>query len=189
MTKAYFASLAMLVGCATEMPVDDDGFRRGSKADDASGWSHAVLGSAEGIGISIDYVSHFYESHDYKPTHVDSADPVYANVWADQFTGDEAVRVVFMNYERCEKSYVPYTYSLDLTWYGDHFSGDLSHDAAIERSYLKFPAGTHRIDTRWSGYGGNHPFCQEVAVVVDDKWLVDPLSSGNNFKIDMFAQR
>ncbi len=188
--KSYLALAVVLVGCATESAdTTDDGFRGGLKADDPSGWSHVLLKSAEGTGVSIDYVSHYIESHDYKPTNVDYADPVYANVWGDNLTGDEAVRVVFMNYEFCDRRVVPYTYTLDLHWFGDHFSGNLSHDATIERSYLKFPSGSQRINTRFSGYGGNHPWCQDIAVVVDGVWQTDPLAHGNNFQFDMYAAR
>lgn len=180
----------VVAGCASDPSDGDDGFRGGAKADDPSGWSHAVLASDDGTGLSLDYVSHFYyDSVSYKPTHVDRADPLYANVWGDALTGNEAVRVVFMNYERCEKSVVPYTYTLDLVWWGDHFSGNISHDAAITRSYYSWPAGSQKIDTRWSGYGGNHPFCQEVAVVIDDVWLVDPITRGHNFSVDLYQAR
>jgi hypothetical protein len=189
MKLAYLAPV-LLVGCATEMTEVDDGFRAGSKADDPSGWSHVVLGSDTGIGISVDYVSHFVpDNTSYKPTHVDYADPVYANVWGDQLTGEEEVRVVLMNYERCEKRAVPFTYTVDLAWQGDHFSANVSRDAQIDRSYLHWQPGTVQLTTRWSGYGGNHPFCQEIAVVVDGTWLVDPISRGNNFSFDLYAAR
>jgi len=181
--------LVCLVGCATEPTASDDGFRAGSKADDPSGWSHVVLRSADQVGISIDYVSNLQESHDYKPTNVDFADPLYANVWGAQLTGDEAVRVIVMNYERCERQVIPYAYALDLQWYGDHFSGDIAHDASIERSYLKFAPGSQRFETRYSGYAGNHPWCQDIAVVIDGVWQVDPVSNGHNFQFDMFAAR
>ena len=188
--KSLTTLLVILVGCTADPgAAPDDGFYAG-KADDPSGWSHAGVKSADGINVSIDYVSHYRpDTTSYKPTHVDVADPVYANVWAANLTGDEHVRVVFMNYERCERSVVPYTYTIDLEWYGDHFSANVGKDAAITRSYLSWQPGTMPITTRWSGYGGNHPFCQEVAVVIDDKWLVDPVSNGNNFKIDMYAAR
>jgi hypothetical protein len=189
---ASLVAVVAVVGCATDpaSPEVDDGFRLDTKVDDGSGWSHAGVASGAGIGLSIDYVAHYQpDTTSYKPTHVDFADPVYANLWADGLTGDEQVTVVLMNYERCEKQVVPYTYSLDLTWYGDHFSGNLSHDAKITRSYLSWSPGTQRIDTRWSGYGGNHVFCQEVAFVVDGVWQVDPISNRNNFAIDMYAAR
>jgi hypothetical protein len=177
----------MLVGCATES-AEDDGFLGGNKADDSSGWSHVVLRSDNGIGISVDYVSHFIEDRvNYKPTHVDKADPVYANVWGDALTGDERVRVVFMNYEMCWKTSVPFTYTIDLVWQGDHFSANVSRDAKLTRSYLE--PWSREVTTRWSGYGGNHPWCQEIAVVVDDTWLVDPVTRGHNFGFDMFAAR
>src|SRR5262245_40691261 len=95
MNFAYFAFTLFSVGCAADAAVDDDGFRAGAKADDPYGWSHVVLHSDDGIGVSVDYVSHYRESHEYKPTNVDWADPVYANVWSDKLTGNESVRVVF----------------------------------------------------------------------------------------------
>lgn len=168
----------------------DDGFRGGDKSDDPWGWSHIVRASADGIGVSVDYVSNFHEDREsYKPTNVDEASPLYANVWGDQLTGDEAVRVVLMNYERCDKGFIPYVYTLDLAWEGDHFSGNVGRDAAVERSYLKWEPGTVQFTTRWSGYGGNRPWCQEIAVVIDDNWLVDPSSQGHNFGFDMYAER
>jgi hypothetical protein len=187
--KLAYLPLVLLVGCATEMTADD-GFRGGAKADDPFGWSHIVLQSDDGIGISVDYVSHYIEDHtSYKPTNVDKADPVYANVWSDSFTGHENVRVVFMNYETCWKTSVPYAYTIDLAWHEDHYSANISQDAPIERSYLHWSPGTQPITTRWSGYGGNHPWCQEVSVVVDGTWLVDPISHRNNFSFDMYAGR
>ncbi len=83
----------------------DDGFRGGSKADDPSGWSHVVHKSADDVGISIDYVSHYIEDHEYKPINTDEADPVYANVWGQGLSEANAVRVVFMNYPDCWKDF------------------------------------------------------------------------------------
>ena len=187
-------SLALLVtACATDPAATDDGFRGGSKADDPYGWSHVVLSSASQVGISVDYVSNFHaDTTSYKPTNVDSASPLYANVWGDQLTGDESVRVVLMNYEplgfdSCDKRQIPYTWAMDLTWQGDHFSANLGEDAEVTRSYLHWDPGTVPFTTRWSGYGGNRPFCQEIAVVVDGEWQVDPVSNGHNFSFDMYA--
>lgn len=189
MKLAYLAPL-LLVGCATEPTSEDDGFRAGNKADDPYGWSHVVLESEAGIGMSIDYVSNYSpDTTSYKPTHVDRASPLYANVWGAELTGDEDVRVVLMNYERCQKSVIPYTYTVDLTWQGDHFTANVGKDAEITRSYYRWAPGTVSFDTRWSGYGGEHVFCQELAVVVDGEWQVDPASRGHNFSFDMFAAR
>jgi hypothetical protein len=186
--KISSIAFILLVGCGTE-PAADDGFRAGSKADDPSGWSHVVLGSSDGLGISVDYVNQFLKDSSFEPRHLDLADPVYANLWGDGLTGDEEVRVVLMNYELCDKQVAPYTFAVDLGWQGDHFSANLGRDAAISRSDLEWSPGSIAFDLRWSGYGGDFSFCQELAVVVDGRWLVDPVSDSNNFTFDMYAAR
>ncbi len=166
-----------------------DGFHAGSKADDPYGWSHVVLEASAGIGVGVDYVSKYHQDTvSYKPTNVDWAAPLYVNIWGSALTGNESVRVVLMNFEACQ-TVAPYTYIIDLGWYDDHFSGNVLEDAEIERGPVQYEPGTVQFTTRWSGYGGDRPFCQELAFVVDGTWFGDPAKGGNNFTFDMHAAK
>jgi hypothetical protein len=175
--------LFLAAGCGDQGPVEEQAGSPGGKADDA--WHHVVLESTDHTRINIDFVRNFLpDTTSYKPTDVFTADPAYVNVRSDNLTGTGQVRVVLNNYERCELEVIPYSYALDLTWQGDHFSGNLN-DATMNRSYLKFPSA-ETLKIRMQGYGGIFSYCQDIAVVIDGNWLTDPISQIHNFSFNLF---
>jgi len=176
-----------LVACATGPDAADDGFRHGSKADDPWGWSHVVLESGQGNGFSVDYISTYErDSRSYKPTNVDHASPLYVNVWGEELTGAESVRVVVSNRESCSQTILPDVYTVDLTWYEDHFSADLLHEGTVDRPFQRYD---DRFITRKSGYAGDDQWCQSAAVVIDGTWQTDPIGGKNEFNFDLYADR
>lgn len=89
------------------------------------------------------------------------ADPLWVNVKNPAFSGGEKVRVVLINSTVLTQS----TQTLDL----EH-AGQGRFTARAGRVWI--------MQTEAS-------FNQEIAVVVDGKWLTDPVSGSNNFKFRM----
>ncbi|MGZ3775609.1 MAG: hypothetical protein ACXVCY_17015 [Pseudobdellovibrionaceae bacterium] len=137
----------------------------------AEPWSHVpAFQSAEGNTIHIDYIVNYYESHDYKPYNLYFATPLYVNVSGPSLTGNEKIRVVLSNYDGY--SAVPITYTLDLSWQGTHFSGEISN-SHVNQSYIDYGTYTNAqrpIYTKSTGYGGTHIYSQVIAVVIDGHW-------------------
>lgn len=89
------------------------------------------------------------------------ADPIWVNVSNPAFCGGERARVVLINSSLAGQS----TQTLDL-----EYAGQGRFTARAGRVWIIQPEAN---------------FSQEIAVVVDGKWLTDPVSGSNNFKFRM----
>lgn len=160
----------------------------------ANHWSHISLLSEDGVKVSVDYIANYHHDSSYKPTHTYTADEVHINVSSEEIGPEVRVTAVLINYESGhsyfgESHSLPWTYELiDLNWQETgHFSGKLT-DANVSRSYMNYDY-YHPIVIKTFGYGGTQYFHQEVAIVMNGQWLVDPISQSHNFKINLFDQR
>lgn len=129
------------------------------------GWRHVKFTAADGTGITVDY-----SVQDLTGSVI--AAPVWINVSGGNFNNVGNVRVVLMNYYFFPNGPVKLhdTQQLDLKYSGGpRFTGQFQKVLMSEGTYM---------------YGGNI-FRQELAVVVDGKWLRDPVSNTNNFKFQL----
>lgn len=93
-----------------------------------------------------------------------------------RFSGNERITLVLLNYSNCVDgpSYAPETkeseQSISLTSSQREFVGRFSQD----------------LPTSYSGRAScRKTYRQEIAVVVDDTWLTDPINGTHNFHIDL----
>ncbi len=148
--------------CATYIirPIKDPFSFNKSEAN----WKHINLQAADGTRISIDY----------SPLSLGSeiiAAPLWVTVSRPGLTGAEKVRAVIMNYYDSSNISANTLYEkqeLDLKYNGTAFQLEGSR-VELSQSHI--------------GYGYN--FRQEIAVVVDGKWLSDPVNGSHNFKFKM----
>lgn len=152
----------------------------------ADSWSHINLRSADQTSINVDYVPHFLSDTSHKPTNIYTADPIHINVMGSRLTGAQHVRVIVSNYEVTPENqwYLEAMYTLDLTWCGHHYTGEL-REAKLSRSHI--PIDYKPMTIRRQGYGGITSFTQDLSVVVDGVWLQDPISQSHNFKFNLFS--
>jgi hypothetical protein len=148
------------------------------------GWSHITLHNS-GTNINIDYVIQKTGGGTYKPDYFYFSSPLYINVSGSQLTGQEKVRVVLNNHPATYGS-APVTYTLDLIWHGDHFSGELDN-AEVNQGHLKIGKGKfHPLLVRRDGYGGAYTFEQDMAVAIDGRWIKN---GPHNFEVRLFPPR
>ena len=142
-------------------------------------WRHAGLKSENGIEIKMDY-----KTRDSRPEGclkcqlTTYADPLWINISGGSLKESDKVRLVLINI--AHYSYTPQYPStdvnyLDLTWDKDHFTGDYKSVSQLDGHLYSLPIYA-------SGYGGIWIYDQELAIVVNGTWLVDPISKKNNFK-------
>lgn len=127
-------------------------------------WKHVRLTAADGTAITVDYTV-----QDLAGSVI--ASPVWINVSGRDFNKVGNVRVLLINYYLTSGPIqLEDTQQLDLKYAGgSRFTGQLQKVLMSEGTYM---------------YGGNI-FRQELAVVVDGKWLRDPVSGTNNFKFQL----
>lgn len=135
----------------------------------ADTWCHDLLKATDGTEIQIDYQIG-QESPMRMPTYW-AMKNVYVHVKNKNFTGSEAVSVVFttaVNGRRPDWSRVAH----DVPYDGDRYTAS---GGIFDRPFTSLirPTG-------WNGGGASYHF--EVAIVVDGHWLVDPVSTESNFK-------
>ena len=128
-------------------------------------WKNVKLQAADGTRISIDY----------SPLSLGSeiiAAPLWITVIRPGSTGAEKVRAVVMNYYDSSNMAAN-------TLYGKQ-ELDLKYNGAA------FQAEGQRVELSQSHIGYGYNFRQEIAVVVDGKWLTDPVNGSHNFKFKMY---
>ena len=146
---------------------------RGSRttATDAAGWSHVTLVGADATHISIDY-QQGSDSGGYL------AKPVWINVdlpaSADCATSGQAV--LLDRFDSVGGAHEFAVDKIDLTSSGEpcRLTGSLGSPYG----------GTGSL---YIGFFGGGAYRQELAVVIDNRWLVDPISGSNNFKFSMLT--
>ena len=125
------------------------------------------LQAADGARLTIDY----------NPLSLDNeiaAAPLWVTVAAPWFNGSEKVRAVLMNYydrSNTSANILKDTQTIDLQFNG-----------------VAFQAEGRRVQLLIShlGYiGYDYNFRQEIAVVVNGRWLTDPVNGTHNFKFKM----
>ncbi|MCX5786400.1 MAG: hypothetical protein NTX59_12000 [Elusimicrobia bacterium] len=127
-------------------------------------WKNIRLNAADGSSIMIAY----------NPLSLGSeiiAAPLWITVANPKFTGTEKVRAVIMNYYDSSvmaANTLQGTQNIDLKYNGQTFQAE-GQRVQIMESHI--------------GYGYN--FRQEIAVVVDGNWLIDPVNGTHNFKFKM----
>lgn len=134
---------------------------------DLSDWKHVDLRSDD-VRIAIDYKA----TGDGRSL---SATPVWLNVTSDGLHAESRVRAVFVNYydsSDMEPNTVESSIEIDLTPADDghRFTGALPQPVALSRSEV--------------GYGYN--FRQELAVVIDGRWVKATPSQNFAFKLTWF---
>ena len=138
---------------------------------DSEKWNHAALVSRNGVAIQLDYqtVSSGPDSNGFSAT---VASPVWITVSYPAFTGQEKIRVVFLNFFKISgmaPNDMKSEQYLDLNYVGDgRFTGCLREPVSLFEGRI--------------GYGYN--FRQELAVVVSGTWLQTHETS-SNFRLDL----
>ena len=125
-------------------------------------WRHVRLVAADGTVVTVDY-----SVLDLVGSVI--AAPVWVNVEGRNLGN---VRVVLLNYYAFQNGPLKLqdTQQTDLKYAGGtRFTGQFQKVLMSEGTYM---------------YGGNL-FRQELSVVVNGKWLRDPISNTNNFKFQM----
>ncbi len=158
-------------------------------------WQHARLKATDGTAISVDFLTNLERTQDdyIRPTYTRSfvrdtwrASNVWINVQAPHLNGTQEVRAVFIR-----KSY-PYS-CLPMDCYvrelqlahagGGRYTGTLGASFVgtlnIVDDYRNSanPAENYRRETPY-GF-------EELAIVVDGRWLEDPMSGEHDFKFRM----
>ncbi len=126
------------------------------------GWRHVGLRAEDGTGIKIDFNAVSIGNRIM-------ATPVWINVSNSALKGGENVTAVLINYYD-NSNQIESTQNIVLKYAGDG----------------KFTAQADRIEVLQRSHNGSIYFCrQEIAVVVDGNWLVDPVTGVHNFKFNM----
>lgn len=122
-------------------------------------WKHSALKAADGTNIVLEFSAASLANEVI-------ANPVNLRIYNyRKFSGRESVRAVVLTLQDNEgRTYLIDTKTVDLRFRYNEFTATL-------RNVLM-------------GRDGN-AFRHEIAVVVDGKWLVDPVNGSNNFRFSM----
>ncbi len=151
-----------------------------STVEISADWKHVQLKSANDVFISVDYqiISGAIGSGLRGPIG-EIAQSIWVNLYSSAFKRSDKVRVVLINHTsvdvlgRVIKD--PQVFQVPLKYVGDqHFTAQLPDLV----SYVSAQRG-------WAE-GANQ---QELAVLVNDDWLKDPVSGESNFKFQLSADR
>jgi hypothetical protein len=149
----------------------------------ADGWKHLSLQSSQANKIQIDYKTE-KESFNgcYKCTHYTHALPIWINVSGPSVIPGSEVRAVVVS-----KQFYPYsshfelkTYELDLV-----DAGEGRFTAELDTARFDGGASPVGLRTEGDGYGGTVRFVNEIAIVINGVWQVDPLNKSSNFVMDL----
>ncbi len=148
-------------------------------------WSHFQLKSEQGLHLSIDFqLSRKIESDcAYSCPTIMVARNIWFNLRGNSLRPSDKVSVVFMNYynSRNNQGAVRTPLSIPLWWdaSSDKFTGRLKEPG--------HPQADHQVVVWTSGFGiETTQYRQEVAIVVNGEWQVDPMNGTHNFKFQMF---
>ena len=140
----------------------------------AQDWKHASVKSAEGVTLNLDYTTKKDPvTGCYKCTLYTRTDALWLNIEAPGLGDGDTVRAVVLNkrytqWTRPEPTEIE-TYAFDLAPAGN---GRFTVDAGTLRTWGQ-------------GYGGVEDFVLEIALVVNGKWLQDPISGTSNFQLNL----
>lgn len=134
----------------------------------ADTWCHGFLKATDGTEIQIDYqVARQQLAH--SPDLLVMAN-LYAHVKNEAFNGLENVSVVLMNPPNGSEPASSQVLS-SLSFDGQRFTGKASDlENGRYAPYIKYDMPGYRS------------FHLELAVVIDDQWLIDPVTGESNFK-------
>lgn len=137
-------------------------------------WNHRTLYSAAGTQIKIDFNIEVEEfSGCYKCNLDTRAKNLWVNIIDTDLTSNDQVRIIFLNKEyssyRNPGEFYLQTIELDLEF--------------AENGRFTGPLGSLTIYS--SGYGGTFHYAQEIAIVINGEWLLDPISNTNNFSLKL----
>lgn len=153
------AITAVALPQADILPVRADGVTRDN-------WAHVKLYASDGAVITVDYTA-------LAGGGAITASPVWVNVSGGRLGGGNKLRVVLMNYYDCAGSVngkLESTQQIDLAYAGNgRYTGKAAKGVTLSSGGM--------------GYG--YTFRQELAVVVDGKWLSVANSGSNNFGFKM----
>ncbi len=155
-------------------------------------WRHTNFQTAQGIEVGVDFDARIEKNGAFKSQTCLAAYPqsFFINLRKASLSSSSQVRVVLNHYGFNSESSTPETYTLDLGYQGDHFSGRL-FNAKLNRGSLELTSPV-RLPLLLSceGYAGLNLFTrQTVSVVVDGEWLTDPATGSTQFPIDLAGSR
>lgn len=131
-------------------------------------WKQITLLSSEGINIHIDYEVKPGAINCYKCTRYTYAEPLYINIQHSGLHPSDQVRVVLMN--NANSSYSSQ----------ERRVLDLHHVAGETFSIELAP-----LIIKTDNYGWMNDYHQELAVVINGKWLKDSINGTSNFKFQL----
>lgn len=140
-------------------------------------WNHLTEKQGE-VTIDIDYIIRTNQSGTtcYKCSDYTMAGPLWFNVSGVDATEVRIILTSIRFYAWSTTPNTPYnkiSYKLDLAKQAEgHFSGQFS-DATkmLGDQFLELAPWEKQLEIFISGYGGTSHFDQEIAVVIDGKWL------------------
>lgn len=129
-------------------------------------WKSVRLQAADGTRVTVDYSRLSLGG-------TMAANPLWVTVSNARYTGGEKVRVALMTFYKATAS------SADSLKETKEFS--------LEFNGTAFQAKGPEAMIYEGHHAWTHHFRQEIAVSVDGKWLVDPVSGSHNFKFELGA--
>lgn len=165
-------------------------------AGDVVGKGTAELRSAQGLALRLTWDKVYENRSSNKPDYITYANPIQVSV-NGPLAADAKLRLVFRNKVRTigqcglPNKYDVYEYDLDLRATGQNtFAGELNSEGRIlwgigsERKME--PVGWRLPVISHDGYCFNEVSeGQEVSLVVNGEWQVDPINNTHNFQIDL----
>jgi len=133
-----------------------------------SDWRHDSVRATDGTDIRFDLKTQDTQTGDPKPLITTEASPVWVNVYDPAIRPDSKVRLVLSDQGLFAGPNGRDDRIVDL-WVPE------SGHATVELSPLTIHDG---------GYGGNHDYRQQVALVVDGNWKQNPY--GGDFLMDWY---
>lgn len=149
----------------------------GTAAAGPTDWCHDYLRSADGFAINFDYQVIETGPNPNGPSEIKrTTSPAWLNVVGASFSGAEHVSAVIVTHGYSEKCgpvecglYDEQVHHVDLAFAGgNRFTGQVSGDLPFQL-YVE-------------GDDDATQYLYEIAVVVDGRWLKDPVSGSSNFR-------
>ena len=198
------ATSSAFVGCGSLDQKATDALLSSDRSE-IRGYGDVRLTSREGYSIGITWTLLWENWSSNKPAYATTPTPLMVTltqgVATKALTPATAARVVVVNRVRTRgecgsaDKYDEYQYELDLKpvagGAGLSFRGELQSEGKVLWGYAPArsmePASLHMLRTFVDSYcqGDQIAEGQDVAVVIDGQWLVDPVNGTNNFKIDL----
>ena len=153
------------------------------------------LKSSDGVQIKISYVLKGETTTGSRPIHTDTAENIVIEVSGDVIRSSDRVRLALVNYENTRgycgqqpSSTKEPNYIVDLKLDRDSrtFKGEFKDGKIlVEGREVPLRREEQKLLVNVNGYCTQTLNRQEVAVVVNGKWLVDPKSGTNSYKLNL----